>query len=93
MGKYSIINSTTNKVVDIVMWSGDTNEWQPPDGHYCVEHYGDGGIGWIYNSGGVGVGTTVGDTTHKWRPPCETSPDRVREALNLADLKVINIET
>ena len=93
MGKYSLINSTTNKVVDIVMWSGDTNEWQPPTGHYCVEHYGDGGGGWIYNSGGVGIGTTIGDTTHKWRPPCETSPDRVREALNLADLKVINIET
>ena len=89
MGKYSLINSTTNKVVDIVMWSGDTNEWHPPDGHYCVEHYGDGGIGWIYNSGGVGIGTTIGDTTHKWRPPCETSPDRNRYALNLLDLREI----
>jgi len=93
MGKYNLINSTTNKVVDIVMWSGDTNEWQPPSGHYCVEHYGDGGIGWIYNSGGVGIGSTVGDTTHKWRPPFDTPPDGGREALNLAGLQVINIET
>ena len=89
MAKYSLINSTTNKVVDIVMWSGDTNEWQPPTGHYCVEHPADGGIGWIYNSGGVGIGSTIGDTTHKWRPPCETSPDRNRDALNLLDLREI----
>ena len=83
MAKYNVINSTTNEVVNIVMWSGDTNEWQPPAGHYCIEHYGDGGIGWIYNSEGVGIGSTVGDTTYKWIPPFETSPDRNQDALNL----------
>ena len=36
MAKYNVINSTTNEVVNIVMWSGDTNEWQPPAGHYCI---------------------------------------------------------
>ena len=83
MAKYNVINSTTNEVVNVVMWSGDTNEWHPPAGQYCVEHYGDGGIGWIYNSEGVGIGSTVGDTTYKWIPPFETSPDRNHDALNL----------
>ena len=83
MAKYHVINSTTNECVNVVMWSGDTNEWQPPVGHYCVEHYGDGGIGWIYNSEGVGIGSTVGATTYKWIPPFETSPDRNQDALNL----------
>ena len=83
MGKYKLIKTTTNEVVNIVMWSGDTNEWQPPDGHYCVEHYGDGGIGWIYNSEGVGIGSTVGDTTYKWIPPFENSPDKNPDALPL----------
>ena len=87
MAKYNVINSTTNEVVNVVMWSGDTNEWQPPAGHYCVEHYGDGGIGWIYNSGGVGIGTTVGDTTHKWIPPFEESTDRKNDGLNGLNLK------
>ena len=83
MAKYHVINSTTNECVNVVMWAGDTNEWQPPAGHYCIEHYGDGGIGWIYNSEGVGIGSTVGDTTYKWIPPFETSPDRNHDALNL----------
>ena len=83
MAKYNVINSTTNEFVNVVMWSGDTNDLQTPAGHYCVEHYGDGGIGWIYNSEGVGIGSTVGDTTYKWIPPFETSPDRNQDALNL----------
>ena len=62
MAQYHIINTSSNEVIDSVIWNGDT-------GHFTLLDSNDGGgVGMVYNSGGVGVGTTVGDTTYKWRP-------------------------
>jgi|TARA_B100001248_G_scaffold261067_1_gene251039 hypothetical protein len=68
MFTYHIIQTSSNKVVDTCIWDGDTNVWQPPDGHFCILAEDFVSIGWIYNSEGVGIGSTAGDTTHKWRP-------------------------
>ena len=67
MASYLIINTTTNIVENNVVWDGDTDKWNPPTGSVAVEST-DGGIGWKYNSGGVGIGSTSGDTTKKWIP-------------------------
>tara|TARA_B100000902_G_scaffold367051_1_gene389336 strand:+ start:350 stop:577 length:228 start_codon:yes stop_codon:yes gene_type:complete len=67
MSNYLIINTTTNIVENNVEWDGDTDKWSPPTGCIGVAST-EGGIDWKYNSGGVGVGTTSGDTTKKWIP-------------------------
>ena len=67
MASYLIINTTTNIVENNVVWDGDTDKWNPPTGFVGVAST-DGGIGWKYNSGGVGIGSTSGDTTKKWIP-------------------------
>ena len=67
MSNYQIINTTTNIVDNSVEWDGDTGKWSPGTGFVGVAST-EGGIGWKYNSGGVGVGTTSGDTTKKWIP-------------------------
>ena len=36
MFNYFIIETTTNKVKDIVIWDGDLDNWQPPSGHYAI---------------------------------------------------------
>tara|TARA_B100000965_G_scaffold71518_2_gene56453 strand:- start:2647 stop:2874 length:228 start_codon:yes stop_codon:yes gene_type:complete len=67
MSSYLIINTTTNIVENNVVWDGDTDKWNPPTGFVAVGST-EGGIGWKYNSGGVGIGSTSGDTTKKWIP-------------------------
>ena len=67
MSKYQIINTTTNIVDNAVEWDGDTSIWSPGDGFIGVAST-EGGSGWKYNSGGVGVGTTSGDTNKMWIP-------------------------
>ena len=67
MSKYQIINTTTNIVDNGVEWDGDTSIWSPGDGFIGVAST-EGGSGWKYNSGGVGVGTTSGDTNKMWIP-------------------------
>ena len=74
MANYFIIKTSTNTVENICVWDGDTNVWQPPAGHFTHPVVEGVCIGFIYNSEGVGIGTTVGDTTHKWRPPDVTEP-------------------
>ena len=74
MGNYAIIKTSTNIVENICVWDGDTNVWQPPSGCYAIPAENGALIGFIYNSEGVGIGTTVGDTTHKWRPSDVTEP-------------------
>tara|TARA_R100000353_G_C6449627_1_gene180894 strand:- start:384 stop:599 length:216 start_codon:yes stop_codon:yes gene_type:complete len=69
MARYHIIKTSSNEVIDTVIWDGDSNVWQPPEGYYCIPATDDGGgMGFIYNSEGVGIGSTVGDTTYKWIP-------------------------
>ena len=68
MANYFIIKSSTNTIENICVWDGDTNVWQPPAGHFTHPIVEGVVIGFIYNSEGVGIGTTVGDTTYKWRP-------------------------
>ena len=68
MANYVILKTSTNTVVDMCVWDGDTNVWQPPADHFVLPQEEGDLIGFIYNSEGVGIGTTVGDTTHKWRP-------------------------
>tara|TARA_B100001989_G_C24337131_1_gene363092 strand:+ start:408 stop:635 length:228 start_codon:yes stop_codon:yes gene_type:complete len=67
MAKYHIINTTTNIVENTVEWDGDTNKWNPEDGYVAVGST-VCGIGWKYNSGGVGIGTTSGDADSMWIP-------------------------
>tara|TARA_B100000963_G_scaffold321635_1_gene305053 strand:- start:822 stop:1049 length:228 start_codon:yes stop_codon:yes gene_type:complete len=67
MAKYHIINTTTNIVENTVEWDGDTNKWNPEDGYVAVGST-ICGIGWKYNSGGVGIGTTSGDADSMWIP-------------------------
>ena len=67
MSKYHIINTTTNIVENSVEWNGDTNVWKPEDGFIGVAST-VCGIGWKYNSGGVGIGTTSGDADSMWIP-------------------------
>tara|TARA_S200000501_G_scaffold198127_1_gene186505 strand:- start:2834 stop:3067 length:234 start_codon:yes stop_codon:yes gene_type:complete len=74
MANYVIIETSTNTVVNTCVWDGDTNVWQPPTGHYAILEEQGSLIGFIYNSEGVGIGTTVGDSTYKWRPSDITEP-------------------
>ena len=67
MSSYLIINTTTNIVENNVVWDGDTDKWNSPTGYIGVAST-EGGINWKYNSGGVGIGTTSGDTTKMWIP-------------------------
>ena len=67
MSKYQIINTSTNIVENTVEWNGDTSVWSPGTGFIGVATD-DVGMGWKYNSGGVGVGTTSGDTDKMWIP-------------------------
>ena len=67
MASYLIINTTTNIVENNVVWDGDTDKWNPPTGCIGIAST-EGDIDWKYNSGGVGVGTTSGDTTKMWIP-------------------------
>ena len=67
MAKYHIINTTTNIVENTVEWDGDTNKWNPEDGYVAVGST-VCGIGWKYNSEGVGIGTTSGDDDSMWIP-------------------------
>ena len=71
MASYLIINTTTNIVENTVVWDGDTDKWNSPTGSIAISST-EGGIGWKYNSGGVGVGTTSGDTTKMWIPQIGT---------------------
>lgn len=38
-------------VMNVIVWSGDTSEWQPPAGVIAVEVTGGVGIGDIYENG------------------------------------------
>ena len=67
MAIYHIINTSTNIVENTVEWDGDTNKWSPEDGYVAVAST-VCGIGWKYNSGGVGIGTTSGDADSMWIP-------------------------
>ena len=67
MANYQIINTTTNIVENSVLWDGDTNKWSPDSGTIGVASTA-GGMGWKYNSEGVGIGTTSGETTKMWIP-------------------------
>tara|TARA_B100000427_G_scaffold271464_1_gene238466 strand:- start:437 stop:664 length:228 start_codon:yes stop_codon:yes gene_type:complete len=67
MASYQIIDTTTNIVDNSVEWDGDTSKWRPDTGFVGVAST-EGCIGWKYNSGGVGIGTTSGDTTKMWIP-------------------------
>ncbi len=60
---YVMIDSS-NIVVDLTIWDGNTTTWTPPTGITCIGIGTDPvGIGMTYNSSGVGIGTTSGN---KW---------------------------
>ena len=67
MTNYHIINASTKIVENSVEWDGDTNKWAPLDGFVAIAST-VSGIGWKYNSEGVGIGTTSGDITNMWIP-------------------------
>ena len=68
MPDYNIIDTSTNKVENRVVWDGDTNVWSPGSGKIGVAST-IGSIGDTYNSEGVGIGTTSTDTNCMWIPP------------------------
>lgn len=45
---YCIVDIATNIVVNVCVWDGDTNTWQPPAGTIAVQSD-TAGIGWIYD--------------------------------------------
>ena len=60
---YVMIDSS-NLVVDLTIWDGNTTTWTPPSGITCIGIGTDPvAIGMTYNSSGVGIGTTSGN---KW---------------------------
>ena len=67
MSNYLIINTSTNIVDNAVEWDGDTSIWQPSSGFIGVAST-EACIGWKYNSGGVGIGSTSGETDKMWIP-------------------------
>jgi len=68
-GKPYAVIDTSNKVIDVTMWDGDTKKWQPDEGTICVElDNNDAGIGCTYNSTGSGAGK---ESTNKWILPNE----------------------
>lgn len=70
MANYHVINTTTKIVENTVVWDGDTSKWNTLDGYIAIGST-VGHIGYTYNSGGVGVGTTAGETNCMWIPPAE----------------------
>ena len=89
MFNYFIIEKTTNKVKDLVVWDGDLDNWQPPSGHYAIIDSG-GRVGMIYNSAGVGVGSTNGDTNHMWIPTDQ--PEYPDEYFTDEEYRVMDME-
>lgn len=37
MAKYAIVENSTNLVVNIVEWNGNTEKWRPPEGHTAIQ--------------------------------------------------------
>lgn len=59
-----VMLDSSNIVVDLTIWDGNTTTWTPPTGITCIGIGTDAvGIGMTYNSSGVGIGTTSGN---KW---------------------------
>lgn len=67
--RYALIDSS-NLVVDITIWDGNTETWKPDDGLTAIDINTEPqvGIGMTYNSSGTGVGNT---TDNKWIIPKE----------------------
>lgn len=66
---YALINSS-NVVVDITLWDGNTETWKPDDDVIAIDIDTEGGvgIGMTYNSTGTGIGNT---SDNKWIIPPE----------------------
>jgi len=47
---YAIIDTTSNLVVNVIVWDGNP-PWQPPDGTIAVPITDGAGIGWSYIDG------------------------------------------
>jgi len=64
---YAIVNSS-NVVVNVIIWDGNTETWQPDTGETAIDIGDDTGvmIGMTYNSSGTGIGNT---SDNKWIIP------------------------
>ena len=64
---YAIVNSS-NVVVNITIWDGNTETWQPDTGETAIDIGDDTRvmIGMTYNSSGTGIGNT---SDNKWIIP------------------------
>lgn len=52
MPRYAMVEDGANIVVNVIMWDGDTETWQPPPGHTMVEDPdGKAGPGFSYVDG------------------------------------------
>jgi FlaG/FlaF family flagellin (archaellin) len=64
---YAIVNSS-NVVVNVTIWDGNTETWQPDTGETAIDIGDDTGvmIGMTYNSSGTGIGNK---SDNKWIIP------------------------
>ena len=64
---YAIVNSS-NVVVNITIWDGNTETWKPDTGETAIDIGDDTDvmIGMTYNSSGTGIGNT---SDNKWIIP------------------------
>lgn len=63
---YCLIDTSTNIVINVVWWNGDTNAWQPPEGTIAIQSD-TAGIGWLYDP-------ATGTFTDPNPPPVEPAP-------------------
>jgi hypothetical protein len=48
---WAVIDSATGLVVNVIVWDGNLETWQPPDGYEMALLTGYAGIGWSYADG------------------------------------------
>jgi len=74
---YALVNAS-NEVVDVIIWDGNTEKWQPDTGLTAVAFDGDDvRIGNKYNSSGTGVGI---EATNKWIDTPMTEEELAQQA-------------
>lgn len=79
MAKYAIVENSTNLVVNIVEWNGDTTKWQPPTGHTAIR------------TGAAFLGDTwLGGTSFQRPDPDAHSNAILAEARQLAKQELAN---
>jgi hypothetical protein len=77
---YAIVNSS-NVVVNIILWDGNTETWSPSTGETAIDIGDDTrvNIGMTYNSAGTGIGD---ESDNKWIVPSAMQFDGANYDIN-----------